>query len=126
MFLFHAHLKPRFNANVYLLPVHFFTGSCTHGIENRSPWILGSCRKSGMVSFCRAPLDVHGQLVVGKLEGGEPSAGNGFFSDALWIPQSCLFVAGWDFMFALWVLFPATPLSRFQPLHLSCMWLQLH
>lgn len=27
-----------------------------------------------VVSFCRTPLGVHGQSVVGKLEGGEPCA----------------------------------------------------
>lgn len=48
-----------------------------------------------------------------ELEGGEPSAE--------------LFVAGWDFI-ALWVFPPPpapVPLSRFQLLHLSYMWLQL-
>lgn len=40
--------------------------------------------------------------------------------------QSYLFVAGWDFMFVCFVgVFPPVPLSRFQLLHLSYMWLQL-
>lgn len=35
--------------------------------------------------------------------------GNGFFSGALWMQPSCLFVAVWDFVFALWVLLPQLP-----------------
>lgn len=78
-----------------------------------------------MVVFCRATLGVCGQPVAGKLEGGEPNAGKWLFL-RVWIAQSCLFDAGWDFMFALWVLLSPIPLSRFQLLHLSFVLLQLH
>lgn len=35
--------------------------------------------KSGVLSFCRAPLAVYGQPVVGKLEGEKPCAGEWLF-----------------------------------------------
>lgn len=127
-FLFHTHLKPTFNSNACLLAIFLFsTGSFTHGIRNRCPWILESCRKTGVVSFCRASLDVHGQPVVGELKGGEPSAEEWLFLRCSVDTEELFVHCRLQFRVCfVGVDSPPPPLSRFQLLHLSCVWLQLH
>lgn len=62
-----------------------------------------------MVLFSGVPLDVYGQPVVGKLQGGKRYTGEWLFLGCS-VDAAELFVfAVWDFVFALWVFLPQSP-----------------